>query len=90
MPLQFEKLQYIYCLYHVDRIYSHGSIADIWPEIIITFLHIVRIDMKNVKEEAAKVTIKKKKSNEKCILPFYGSSGMSFAMLYNVQDELHE
>ena len=24
MPLQFEKLQYIYCLYHVDRIYSHG------------------------------------------------------------------
>ena len=45
--------------------------------------------MKNVKEEAAKVTIKKKKSNEKDILPFYGSCRMSFAMLYNVQDELH-
>ena len=89
MPLQFEKLQYIYCLYHVDRIYSHGFIADIWPEIIIMFLHIVRIDMKNVKEEAAKVTIKKKKSNEKDSLQFYGSCGMSFAMIYNVQDELH-
>ena len=53
------------------------------------FLHIVRIDMKNVKEEAAKVTIKKKKSNEKDSLQFYGSCGMSFAMIYNVQDELH-
>ena len=37
MPLQFEKLQYIYCLYHVDRIYSHGYIANVWPEVIIIY-----------------------------------------------------
>ena len=47
------------------------------------------MDMKNVKEEAAKVTIKMKKSIEKDILPFYGSCGMSFALLYTVQDECH-
>ena len=49
MPLQFEKIQYVYCLYHVYRMDFRA--AAVWPKIIILFFILQVVGMKNVKKK---------------------------------------
>ena len=55
MPLQCEEVQYIYCLYHVDRIDSHSSHC--WQKILSLYITHCKWQTAKEKPQIFKTTI---------------------------------